>query len=94
MGLFQACMRRRLPEMAAEYLKNALPPSEAGKADLRRYAADAALSFGSAEVIVTIRAKQVVVAHESGGGILGNRRSSSPVVARCAQNPARSLCLL
>jgi hypothetical protein len=43
MGLFQACMRRRLPEMAAEYLKNALPPPEAGKADLRRYAADAAL---------------------------------------------------
>jgi hypothetical protein len=43
MGLFQACMRRRLPEMAAEYLKNALPPSEAGKADLRRYTADAAL---------------------------------------------------
>ena len=38
MGLFQACMRRRLPEMAAEHLKHALP-----EPDLRRFAAHKAL---------------------------------------------------
>jgi len=38
MGLFQACMRRRLPELAAEHLKHALP-----EPDLRRLSAHKAL---------------------------------------------------